>query len=119
MNKNVMAAVSAVCVLGAATMVTAGPAMAAQGDAAAGATPATWEMPDVKGMILHPALQSILSATGGKEVKVNYIDAGDQPVYNEENWMVCGQSPAAGAETAKYTVTLKVERPAFDECPSS
>ena len=38
---------------------------------------------------------------------------------NDENWMVCGQSPAPGAETAKYSVTLKVERPAFDECPSS
>lgn len=117
MNKNLIAAVSAVCVAGA--VVTASPAMAAKGDPAADGAQPTWEMPDVKGMILHPALQSILSATGGKQVKINYVDAGGQPVYNDENWMVCGQSPAPGAETAKYAVTLKVERPAFDECPSS
>lgn len=120
MNKNVIAAVSAMCVMGAATVVTAGPALAAKGDPAApGSETTTWEMPDLEGMILHPALKSILSATGGKQVSIKYVDAGHLPVYNDENWMVCGQSPAAGAETAKYSVTLKVERPAFDECPSS
>ncbi len=117
MYKSSLVAATAVCVAG--SLALAGPAMAAKGDdaAAGGSDTSTWEMPDVKGMILHPALMSILSATGGKHVKVRYIDAGGQPVYNDEFWMVCAQSPAAGSETSKYTVTLKVERPAFDECP--
>lgn len=117
MYKRVFVAASAVCVAG--SLAFAGPAMAAKGDDAAsgGSDTSTWEMPDVNGMILHPALMSILSATGGKHVSVKYIDAGGQPVYNQEFWMVCAQSPAAGTETSKYAVVLKVERPAFDECP--
>ncbi len=119
MNKNIIAAVSATCVACTAAVAGAGPALAAKGDvqAAGDSTVSTWVMPEVKGMILHPALQSILSATGGQHVSIKYVDAGNAPVYNDEFWMVCGQSPSAGAETSKYAVTLKVERPAFDECP--
>ncbi|MDY6999677.1 MAG: hypothetical protein SW019_24050 [Actinomycetota bacterium] len=85
MKMNVIAAVSATCVM-CASVATAAPAVAAKGEGAAagdGAT-STWVMPDVKGMILHPALKSILSATGGKQVKIRYIDAGHLPVYNDE-----------------------------------
>lgn len=99
--------------IGAATLLAAG-AIGLAGPAAAADS---WEMPDVRGLILQEADDLIASATGGAVV-ARTSDANGMPYeqINLTNWVVCSQSPAAGGTISeRRPPRLQVARP--NKCP--
>ena len=69
------------------------------------AAPATWQMPNVKNMVLHKAVKAVRDAAGPAELNLNLEDSRNgQAVHNQTNWQVCYQSPSAGK-----TITQKAE----------
>ncbi|MBX7435258.1 hypothetical protein JDV09_24620 [Mycobacterium sp. Y57] len=120
MNKRIIATVSAMCAVSAGSLLTATPASANRDTGVAGNPnpPSAWVMPDLKGMVLFPAIKSVLAVTGGEQVKIKPVATGDRAVINQEDWLVCAQSPGPGKVfTAKNTITLKVERSKQASCP--
>ena len=48
----------------------------------------------------------------------NVVAPNHEPVYNLQNWVVCGESPATGSKLSAETksVTLEVQRPGGTHC---
>lgn len=118
-KKLVAAAATAGALLGGA-IVAAGPAGAHADDALIQylEPDAPWVMPDLKDKILFRAEHEVEADVEQMPLAFDVVGPNHQPVYNLENWVVCGESPASGSElSAKTTsVTLEVERPGGAHC---
>jgi hypothetical protein len=72
-----------------------------------------WTMPDVRGMSLRQATNTLHALTGNEELNIVASDVGDwhRDVTTPSMWDVCAQSPRAGQSlTSKKTVTFIVTR---------
>jgi hypothetical protein len=88
------------------------PAANAETPATKSPTP-SWTMPDVRGMSLRQATNTLHALTGNEDLKIVANDVGDwhRDVMTPSMWDVCSQSPRAGASlTSKRTVTFIVTR---------
>jgi PASTA domain len=77
-------------------------AVAAESPTAASPATTQWEMPDVVGMNLQAAQDHLQSVTDYGVPLSTSTDATGQgrPQLMDRNWVVCSQSPAAGATLA-------------------
>lgn len=77
-----------------------------------------WVMPDLKGKVLFAAKQEVEADVENMPLTFNVVAPNHAPVYNLENWVVCGESPRAGAALSQKTkkITLLVERPGAEHC---
>lgn len=120
MKQHIMATMATTCAVIALALGSAGSAAAAktETEAPAGANDMTWVMPDVDGMVLKHAIITVQGVTAPTELNIGTVAKGDQPVYNQEDWVVCGQSPKKGAKISQDTkkVTLAVQRPGDQTC---
>ncbi|MGZ5365608.1 MAG: hypothetical protein ACXWZR_18830 [Mycobacterium sp.] len=107
---NVAAAAASFGMLVTAVGIAAPIAAAEESDAE------TWTMPDTENNMLKNAIAATYEAAGTEDVEIEYSFSGlTQVVYNQTNWRVCEQSPAADEEvevTAEpATVEFEVARP--------
>ncbi|MGB3352068.1 MAG: hypothetical protein WBB00_04765 [Mycobacterium sp.] len=120
MKNSIIAAVVATCALTAGTIGAAGPAVAARDGKihTTGSDDMTWVMPDVDGMVLKHAIITVSDVTAPVALHIGTVAKGDQPVINQEDWVVCGQSPKEGAKISRETlkVVLAVHRPHDSSC---
>lgn len=120
MKKHILATVTTTFAVLAMTIGSAGPAMATKTEVQAptGSNDMTWVMPDVDGMVLKHAIITVSAITAPVELNIGTVAKGDQPVINQEDWVVCGQSPKKGAKISQETkkVTLAVQRPGDHTC---
>ncbi|MGQ9409829.1 hypothetical protein [Mycolicibacterium gilvum] len=120
MQKKLVSATTAACALLGGALGTAGPAWAHADDAQIQykEPDAMWVMPDLKGKVLFAAEQEVEADVENMPLKFNVVAPNHAPVYNLENWVVCGESPKAGAALSQKTksVTLLVERPGAEHC---
>ncbi|WNG88943.1 hypothetical protein C6A87_006980 [Mycobacterium sp. ITM-2016-00317] len=121
MNRAFVAAAMSVCAAGAGAVVTAGPAAAHADDALIQYKEpnAAWVMPDVKDEMLFRAEQDVEGVVENKALTFKTVAPNHEAVYNLEDWVVCGESPAAGTPLSKdktTSVTLLVERPGGEAC---
>lgn len=73
-----------------------------------------WVMPDVRGMNLQQANNTVKAVTDEKDLVVNSINltGAPQQQINLTNWIVCSQSPRAGGRIgAKTNIVVGVRRP--------
>lgn len=107
--------------------VAAGGAIAAAGPAGAHADDgliqykepnAMWVMPDLKDEILFRAEADVETVVEEMPLTFKTVAPNHAPVYNLEDWVVCGESPKAGAALTQKTksVTLLLERPGAEHC---
>lgn len=95
MRLRILAAFSMTLGILAAMIGFAGPVSAA---------PASWVMPNVRGMVLSQAVKAVREVTGGAELSFNFRDPRNgQDVINQTNWAVCAQSPSAGKSISQKT----------------
>lgn len=97
-------------VAGVVSMAAAGAITLAAPSAAA----PPWAMPDVRGMNLQQATDTIKGVTDEKDLTVNSINltGAPQKQINLTNWIVCSQSPRAGGSIgAKTSIVVGVRRP--------
>ena len=120
MKKYIMAAAATTCAVSAASIGFAGPAVAAKDGkvGSSGSNDMSWVMPDVDGMVLKHAIITVQHVTAPAVLSIGTVAMGDQPVINQEDWIVCGQSPKQGAKISQETlkVTLAVQRPHDESC---
>lgn len=120
MKKSIFAAVATTCALAIGTIGTAGPAVAARDGKVltTGSDDMSWVMPDVDGMVLKHAIITVQHVTEPVALNIGTVSMGDQPVINQEDWVVCGQSPKEGAKISQETlkVVLAVQRPHDTSC---
>ena len=122
MKTSLIGTLATTCVLVAGTIGAAGPAAATTGKDGTIRTPGSddmsWVMPDVKGMKLKHAIITVAHVTAPVELNFRTVARGHQPVINQEDWVVCGQSPKKGAKISQKTkkVTLAVQRPHDKSC---
>ncbi|MDZ4235052.1 MAG: PASTA domain-containing protein [Dietzia sp.] len=123
MKQRIMATVGATCAavaVAAGAIGVAGPAAAARDGKVytSGSNDMSWVMPDVDGMVLKHAMLTVEKVTAPVELNIGTVAKGDQPVINQEDWVVCGQSPKKGATISQETkkVTLAVQRPHDESC---
>lgn len=119
MKKTILIATTA-CAVVAGGLATAGPASAHADDAMIQYKEpnAMWVMPDLKDEILFTAEADVETVVEQMPLKFKTQAPNNAPVYNLEDWVVCGESPKAGTDLTKKTrgVTLLVERPGADNC---
>ena len=80
---------------------------------------AEWVMPDLKDEMLFQAEADVEGVVDNMPLTFKTQAPNHAPVYNLEDWVVCGESPSAGTALSKQktkTVTLLVERPGADNC---
>ncbi len=79
---------------------------------------AMWVMPDLKDKLLFSAEQEVEADVEQMPLTFKVVAPNHAPVYNLENWVVCGESPKAGSKLTQKTksVTLLVERPGAEHC---
>jgi len=120
MKKYLIATVATACAVFAGTIGAAGPAVATKDGKirSPGSDDMTWVMPDVKGMVLKHAIITVLHVTEPADLNIRTVARGHEPVINQENWVVCGQSPKKGVKISQETkkVTLAVQRPHDQSC---
>ena len=120
MKKYLIATVATTCALMAGSIGAAGPAVATKDGKiySSGSNDMTWVMPDLKGMVLKHAILTVLHVTEPVDLNIRTVAKGDQPVINQEDWVVCGQSPKDGVKISQQTkkVTLAVQRPHDQSC---
>ncbi|MCV7149897.1 PASTA domain-containing protein [Mycolicibacterium pyrenivorans] len=120
MKQRIMATVATTCALAVGVIGVAAPAAAARDGKvySSGSNDTSWVMPDVDGMVLKHAILTVEKVTAPVELNIGTVAKGDQPVINQEDWVVCGQSPKKGAPISQETkkVTLAVQRPHDDTC---
>jgi hypothetical protein len=118
-KKLVTATVTACALLGGA-IFAAGPAGAHADDALIqyGEPDPLWVMPDLTDKILSRAEQEVEVDVEQMPLTFNVVAPNHEPVYNLQNWVVCGESPAQGSKLSAMTksVTLQVERPGGAHC---
>ena len=116
MKSYLISTLATTCVLLAGTIGAAGPAVATTGKdgkiRTSGSDDMTWVMPDMKGMVLKHAIIEVLHVTEPVDLNIRTVAKGHQPVINQEDWVVCGQSPKQGAKISEKTkkVTFAVKR---------
>lgn len=119
--------VNKVILIATATGLVAGGAIAAAGPAGAHADDgliqykepnAMWVMPDLKDEILFRAEADVEDVVEQMPLTFKTQAPNHAPVYNLEDWVVCGESPKAGTALTKKTksVTLLLERPGAEHC---
>lgn len=84
------------------------------------AAPASWVMPEVRGMVLSQAVKAVRAATGpGLNLVIRDLRNG-QEVINQTNWDVCGYFPPEGQSISQKTkrVVLYVKRFNQQRCAS-
>lgn len=120
MKKRIVATVATTCAVAAGVIGTAGPAAAARDGMiyTPGSNDMSWVMPDLDGMVLKHAMITVQHVTEPVVLDIRTVAKGSQPVINQEDWVVCGQSPKEGAKISHETlkVTLAVQRPHDDSC---
>ena len=120
MKKHMLATVATTFAVLALALGSAGPAMAAKTETqvTTGSDDMTWVMPDVSGMVLKHAIITVSAITAPVALNIGTVAKGDQPVINQEDWVVCGQSPKEGAKISQETkkVTLAVQRRGDQTC---
>lgn len=120
MEKKLFTAMAAACVLLGGAVVAAGPAGAHADDALIqyGEPDPLWVMPDLKDQVLSRAEQEVEVDVEQMPLTFNVVAPNHEPVYNLQNWVVCGESPAKGSKLSSETesVTLDVERPGGAHC---
>lgn len=120
MNKHIMTTVATTAAVMAMALGSAGPAMATNSGmiSTPGTDDMSWVMPDLDGVVLKHAELAVQQVTAPVVLTIGTVTMGDQPVINQEDWVVCGQSPKAGAKISHETlkVTLAVQRPHDTEC---
>ncbi len=120
MKKHMMATVATTFAVLAMAIGSAGPAMATKSGliTSTGAKDMTWVMPDVDGMVLKHAMVIVSDVTKPVPLDIGTVAMADEPVLNQEEWVVCGQSPKKGVKISEETkkVTLDVERPGASNC---
>lgn len=119
-KKKLVAAIAAACAVLGGGIVAAGPAGAHADDGLiqyAEPDP-LWVMPDLKDRILSQAEQEVEVDVEQMPLVFEVVAPNHEPVYNLQNWVVCGESPAAGSKLSAKTksVTLDVERPGGTHC---
>lgn len=80
---------------------------------------AMWVMPDLKDEMLFTAEADVEGVVDNMPVTFKTQAPNHESVFNLENWVVCGESPKAGAALSAQktkSVTLLVERPGADNC---
>lgn len=77
-----------------------------------------WVMPDLKDELLIHAEADVEAVVDQMPLTFITQAPNNAPVYNLEDWMVCGESPSKGSKLTQKTksVTLLVERPSADNC---
>ena len=100
MEKKLFTAMAAACVLLGGAIVAAGPAGAHADDALIqyGEPDPLWVMPDLKDKILSRAEQEVEVDVEQTPLTFNVVAPNHEPVYNLQNWVVCGESPAEGKQ---------------------
>ncbi|HEY9263981.1 MAG TPA: PASTA domain-containing protein [Mycobacterium sp.] len=120
MKQRITATVGATCAVLAVAVASAGPAVAAKTEVESptGSNDMSWVMPDLDGMVLKHAILTVEKVTAPVELNIGTVTKGDQPVINQEDWVVCGQSPKKGAAISRETkkVVLAVQRPHDETC---
>lgn len=104
MRIRILAAFSMTLGILAATIGCAGPVLAA---------PASWVMPDLRGIVLKQAIKDVREVAGGTQLDVRVTDLKNgQDVINHTNWEVCYTSPIRGRAISQKTkrVNLYVKR---------
>ncbi|MGE2713352.1 hypothetical protein ACQI4L_04765 [Mycolicibacterium litorale] len=104
MKRQFGAAAGVLSMVAATAIVLAGPAVAAP----------PWVMPDVRGMNLQQANDTVKAVTDEKDLVVHSINLTGPPQQqtNLTNWIVCSQSPRAGGNIgAKTSIVVGVRRP--------
>lgn len=97
----------------AIAIASTGFAVPAAADTSPTATATTWEMPDVRKMVLAKAFDD-LRAAAPAGVKIKTIDQnGNRDQLNLTNWIVCWVWPKQGTEVPMKSkaVSLGVSRP--------
>jgi len=119
-KKKLAAAMAAACALLGGAIVAAGPAGAHADDGLIqyGEPDPLWVMPDLKDQILSRAEQEVEVDVEQMPLTFKVVAPNHEPVYNLQNWVVCGESPAPGSKLSAKTksVTLQVERPGAEHC---
>ncbi|MGZ5391095.1 MAG: hypothetical protein ACXWD3_04430 [Mycobacterium sp.] len=119
-KKKLVTAMATACALLGGAIVAAGPAGAHADDALIqyGEPDPLWVMPDLKDQILSRAEQEVEVDVEQMPLIFNVVAPNHEPVYNLQNWVVCGESPAKGSKLSAETksVTLEVERPGGAHC---
>ena len=87
-------------------------------EAPTGSNDMTWVMPDLDGMVLKHAIVVVSDVTKPVPLNIGTVAKADEPVLNQEEWVVCGQSPKKGDKISEETkrVILSVERPGDSYC---
>lgn len=120
MKKHMMTTVAATAAVAAMALGSAAPAMATKSGLVAtpGSDDMSWVMPDLDGVVLKHAIITVEHVTAPVVVNIGTVTMGHQPVINQEDWVVCGQSPKAGNKISHETlkVTFAVQRPHDTEC---
>ncbi|WP_006244332.1 hypothetical protein [Mycolicibacterium tusciae] len=120
MTKNLVAAMAAACALLGGAVVAAGPAGAHADDGLIqyGEPDPLWVMPDLEDQILSRAEQEVEVDVEQMPLTFTIVAPNHEPVYNLQNWVVCGESPATGSKLSAKTksVTLEVKRPGGGQC---
>ncbi|GJF14904.1 hypothetical protein NGTWS1803_28620 [Mycolicibacterium cyprinidarum] len=108
------------CAVLAGAIGAAGPAVATKDGKirSPGSDDMTWVMPDMKGMVLKHAIIDVLHVTEPVNLNIRTVARGHQSVINQEDWVVCGQSPKKGVKISQKTkkVTFAVKRPHDESC---
>ena len=119
-QKKLVTAIATACALLGGAIVAAGPAGAHADDALIqyGEPDPLWVMPDLSDRILSRAESEVEVDVEQMPLTFKVVAPNHEPVYNLQNWVVCGESPAKGSKLSPETesVTLEVERPGGAHC---
>ncbi len=119
MKKTILVATTS-CAVVAGAIATAGPASAHADDAMIQYKEPNemWVMPDLKDEVLFQAESDVETVVEQMPLTFQTEAPNHAPVYNLEDWIVCGESPKAGTALTQKTKSVKllVERPGADNC---
>ncbi len=119
-QKKLVTAMATACALLGGAIVAAGPAGAHADDALIqyGEPDPLWVMPDLSDRILSRAESEVEVDVEQMPLTFKVVAPNHEPVYNLQNWVVCGESPPKGSKLSTETesVTLEVERPGGAHC---
>lgn len=111
---------TAACALMAGSLVAAGPAWAHADDGLIQYKEPNemWVMPDLKDEVLFTAEADVEAVVEQMPLTFKTVASNHQPVFNLENWVVCGESPSKGSTLSQKTksVTLLLKRPGGEHC---
>lgn len=121
MSRVIVAAAVTMCAAAAGAVAAAGPASAHADDALIQykEPDSAWVMPDLKDEVLYRAEQDVEGVVDNAPLTFKTLAPNHEAVYNLEDWVVCGETPKAGAALSKEktkSVTLLVERPGGTAC---